>query len=213
MSVALPFTGHTQNSLLHVLLRSDRALITTEIAERLGVTKTAARQHVLNLQTRGYVQISTPEHEKQVRPGRPVYAYELSAEGRELFTRHYALFSGKMIQMMSELLGEDQLKQQMQMLGASIAEDLQHRMPAQSIGRPTPDVLDALAELMRELGYDAKHNGDNEISAQNCVFHKLAEANEQVCETDLSLMHKLTGKKPKHLECMVRGGHACRFKF
>ncbi len=214
MTIALPFAGHTQNSLLHILMRSEEALPLDIIAQDLGVTKTAARQHVLSLQQGGYVQVSDQGAFLQKRRGRPTFAYELSSEGRELFTRQYALFSHKMIMLMKDLLDEKEFKKQMREMGKSLADDLAHKMPKPERGKPpSGETLGQLAGLMRELGYDAKQSADDEITAHNCVFHQLAEACENVCEFDLTLMQKLTGKKPAHTECIVRGGKACRFKF
>lgn len=214
MSTLLPFAGQTQTSLLHVLMRSAQALSLDEIALQIGVTKTAARQHILNLQQGGYVQITDPDIASKKRRGRPTYAYEISGEGRELFSRQYALFSDKMILMMKDMLDEKQFKKQMQVLGKSLAKDLAHKMPKPKRGTlPSEETLEQLAKLMRELGYDARRSANNEITAHNCVFHKLAEKCETVCEVDLTLMQKLTGKKPEHKECMVRDGKVCRFTF
>jgi DeoR family transcriptional regulator, suf operon transcriptional repressor len=216
MSITLPFVGQTQTSLLHVLMRSGAAMQLDEIAKQIGVTKTAARQHILNLQQGGYVQMVEPDIAQKKRRGRPTYAYEISGNGRELFARHYALFSEKMIMMMRDVLNEKQFKKQMQEMGRSLAEDFAHKMPNVKYKRgstPSEDTLDSLAALMRELGYAAKRSASNEISAHNCVFHKLAEKCETVCEVDLTLMQKLTGKKPEHKECMVRDGKMCRFVF
>ncbi|MCF6220370.1 MAG: HTH domain-containing protein [Robiginitomaculum sp.] len=214
MSTTLPFVGQTQTNLLHVLMRSAEALPIDEIAVQIGVTKTAARQHILNLQQGGYVQIVEPDISQKKSRGRPTYSYEISREGRELFARHYALFSEKMIIMLKNTLDEKQFKKQMQGLGKLLAEDLAHKMPKPVRGKtPAADTLESLAAILRELGYDAHKSTPNEITAHNCVFHKLAEKCEMVCEVDLSLMQKLTGKKPVHKECMVRDGKVCKFLF
>jgi predicted ArsR family transcriptional regulator len=214
MPNVLPFAGRTQTSLLHVLMYSPVAMSLDEIAIQIGVTKTAARQHILNLQRSGYVQVVEPELEHKKRRGRPTITYEISREGRELFARQYALFSEKMILMLKDGLDEEQFKKKMQSLGKSLAEDLQHKMPKPRPGKlPGPETMEALANLMQEVGYDAYQSADNEITAHNCVFHKLAEKYETVCEVDLTLVQKLTGKKPVHTECMVRGGKVCRFTF
>lgn len=214
MPNTLPFAGQTQTSLLHVLMRSRTALALDEIATQIGVTKTAARQHILSLQQGGFVQQIGADMAQTKRRGRPTYAYEISNEGRELFARQYALFSEKIIIMMQDVLDDKQFKKQMQKLGELIAEDLAHNLPKPKRGvSPSSEVLQKLANIMREIGYDAHLSGDNEVTAHNCVFHKLAENCENVCEVDLSLMRKLTGKKPVHKECMVRDGKVCKFIF
>jgi len=218
MSITLPFVGQTQTSLLHVLMRSGSALQLDEIAKQIGVTKTAARQHILNLQQDGYVQMVEPDITQKKKRGRPTYAYEISSEGRELFVRHYALFSDKMIMLMKDVLDAKQFKKQMQNMGKSLAEDLAHHMPTPKLklkrgATPSVETLKQLAALMRELGYDAHLSASNEITAHNCVFHKLAEKHEAVCEVDLMLAQKLSGKRPEHTECMVRDGKVCKFVF
>ena len=55
-------------------------------------------------------------------------------------------------------------------------------------------------------------DGASEIIANNCVYHELAAECRQVCELDLSLMETLLEARVEHRECMVRGGHCCRFE-
>lgn len=210
MSDRLPFAGTTQNKLLNLLLRQQVPLSIEQIATGLKVTKTAARQHILNLERDSYV-VKTTQHGGR---GRPVYAYELSREGRELFTRQYALFSEKMIVLLKETLGPKAFIKQMRSMGLSLAADLAHKMPPVNKSKAVDaTTLKPLANLMQELGYDAETGADNDIIAHNCVYHHLAETHPEVCELDLSLMQKLTGKKPEHIDCIIREGSSCRFKF
>jgi predicted ArsR family transcriptional regulator len=50
------------------------------------------------------------------------------------------------------------------------------------------------------------------VEAYNCVFHALARAHPEVCRFDLAFMEAASGRPVQHLECLVRGGHACRFR-
>jgi predicted ArsR family transcriptional regulator len=73
----------------------------------------------------------------------------------------------------------------------------------------------ALADQLDALGYEAhavKRDGETEVEAYNCVFHALAKAHPDVCRFDLAFMEAATGRPIQHLECLVRGGHACRFR-
>jgi hypothetical protein len=51
------------------------------------------------------------------------------------------------------------------------------------------------------------------IEADNCVFHKLAMKNPEICHFDLAMMGSFTESKVDHQERMTRGGNVCRFKF
>ncbi len=73
----------------------------------------------------------------------------------------------------------------------------------------------ALAQRLGALGYEAipaRHGDDWQVEAFNCVFHGLAKQHPQVCKFDLAYMEAATGKRVHHMECIVRGGHVCRFK-
>jgi predicted ArsR family transcriptional regulator len=51
------------------------------------------------------------------------------------------------------------------------------------------------------------------IEATNCVFHHLATRFPEVCHFDLALLSTFVGRPVVHDECIVRGGHVCRFSF
>ena len=73
----------------------------------------------------------------------------------------------------------------------------------------------ALADQLDALGYEAravKRDGEMQVEAYNCVFHELAKAHPDICRFDLAFMEAATGRSVQHLECLVRGGHACRFR-
>ncbi len=77
------------------------------------------------------------------------------------------------------------------------------------------ETAQALAEQLDALGYEAlavKRDGETQVEAYNCVFHALAKAHPDVCRFDLSFMEAATGRPIQHMECLVRGGHACRFR-
>jgi predicted ArsR family transcriptional regulator len=68
---------------------------------------------------------------------------------------------------------------------------------------------------MTDAGYEAKVDpaSRNDIVARNCVFHRSAERFPAICKFDLAFLEGMTGERPQHVECMVRGGQCCRFRF
>jgi predicted ArsR family transcriptional regulator len=212
MPNALAFAGPTQNRLLHIMMRHRQPASIDFLAGKLGITKTAVRQHITNLERDGYIerQNLSGSEGKAAQRGRPQYAYALSERGGELFTRHYALFSERLIVQMKAALGDDEFTIQMRSLGENLASELAGKMPANA---DLPTQIKALSTLMHELGYDSEIDQNGDIIAHNCVYHDLANAHPQVCEVDLALMHKLAGVKPEHKACMVRGDSICRFSF
>ena len=44
------------------------------------------------------------------------------------------------------------------------------------------------------------------------MFHALARQHPQVCKFDLAYLEGVSGRRIHHMECIVRGGHVCRFR-
>jgi len=194
--------------LLAALLQDKGGLTIDELTERLGITRTAVRQHLAALQRDGEVARAG------VRPtgGRPQHLYVLTEAGAERFTRRYSWFADLLIGLLRSEMGEADLRMRLQALGENAAGALLRSAVAD------PRLSTRLGELsaaMRELGYetDPVNPREKEVVARNCIFHQLAVANPEVCAFDLGLMSKYAGAKVDLVECMARGQHVCRFKF
>ena len=193
--------GRTQQDLLKALLYAPAGMSIDELAHSLGVTRTAIRQHLAALERDGLVIRGA------TRPTgrRPEQLHQLTDHAKELFPRQYPLLANLLIDQVAELLGEQALSRLMRGLGRKLAGDLE------------PDVVDEsrIVQHMNQSGYEAqvffRSTGEPEIVAHNCIFPQLAQDHPVVCELDLALIGALGGGEAEHLECMVRGGHVCRF--
>jgi predicted ArsR family transcriptional regulator len=67
------------------LLRYEGPLSLDELAERMGLSKTAARSHALRLEDAGLIRRTHPPAE---RPGRPPVHFELTPAGADTFPQH-----------------------------------------------------------------------------------------------------------------------------
>ena len=198
--------GDTRSKILMHLKRSPSGLGTDVLAVALGVTVTAARQHLVALERDGLVArgASVPSG------GRPQQLYVLTAKALETFPRQYSWFSEVLLDAMRAEMGSEKLKKTLRILGQDAAA---------AAGPPRGTLSErahVLAARMHELGYDArvveKKNGGVEIAARNCVFHKLAEKHREVCSFDLGLIGAASGAFVDHDECIALGGSECRFK-
>jgi predicted ArsR family transcriptional regulator len=195
--------------LMAALLQQKAGLTVEDLVARLGITRTAVRQHLAALERDGEVARAG------ARPsgGRPQHLYVLTEAGSERFTRRYSWFADLLIGLLRSELGEADLRARLEALGADAAQALLRNAAAD------PRLSGRLAELaaaMRQLGYETDAvdpAGGKEIVARNCIFHQLAVANPEVCAFDLGLMARYAGAKVDHVECMARGQHVCRFKF
>lgn len=91
----------TKFVILQLLLKQE--LTPGALAERLGVTPTAIRQHLSALSAMGLV-----EHQRMRRgASRPPEVYRLSVEGRRVFPKRYDVLAGELVGALVERLGPD----------------------------------------------------------------------------------------------------------
>lgn len=199
-----PSPRGTRERILTLLLHAPEPLSIPALASRLGISRNATHLHVGGLERDGLIeraaQISTR--------GRPSQGFQLSGAGEARFPRQYALLARKLIVELVRRLGPDALPETMAQIGEDLARELAPRMSEGGVSVP------AIAELMRELGYEA-HLADtaDEIEAHNCVFHDLAMRDPAICAVDLALLGTLSGRPVEHRRCMARGERSCRFAF
>ena len=201
--------GERQQLLLTQLLEKKAGLTADELAKHLEISRTAVHQHLAALERDGYVE----KHPRASSGGRPGYGWRLSERGVHLFPKQYALFSDLLIHSLKKSLGSKELTDLLRNLG----EDLAKKYRPQLHGKALGEQIEIVAKVMGELGYQARSVPDPQadlplIDARNCIYHHLAAEHKEVCELDLALLSSLLRADIEHVECMVRGGRACRFR-
>lgn len=207
MAHGLQHLGHTQQTLLRVLLQAPEGATIEDLCTALRVTHNAVRQHLSALLAAGLVMHGTA----RASGGRPRACYLLAPAGRDLFPRNYALIAGKLLEHLFASAGAAPVGAMLATLGRELG---------QAAARPEGLVTDAdaaaaLAVQLDALGYEAqtvRQDGEVQLEAYNCVFHALARAHPEVCGFDIAFMEAASGRPVQHLECLMRGGRACRFR-
>lgn len=201
--------GERQRQILTQLLEEKAGLSVDELAARAGITRSAIHQHLIVLERDGYVskKARTPQG------GRPSFAWQLNQRGVHLFPKQYALFSDLLIHSLKQELGSEGLIVILRRLGGQLAQAQAARLE----GKDLREQIETVVEIMRELGYQTRPAEDENsdlplIDARNCVYHHLAGEHHEVCELDLALLSSLLHADIEHLECLVKGGRACRFR-
>jgi predicted ArsR family transcriptional regulator len=198
--------GERQRQLLHLLLSNKAGLTVDDLSTELQITRNAVRQHLAALERDDLVR----RGETKPSGGRPEQLYLLSDKGAELFPRRYSWFSELLIESLAAELGEQKVGDRLEEMGKKVGRELSAATPA------PPDLAGrtvAMARIMQELGYAVRPaSAPATIEASNCVFHHLAAKFPEVCRFDLALIGTFAGATVEHQECMVRGGHMCRFK-
>ena len=204
---ALRQLGPTRQKLLRALLGAPQGASVEVLCEALGVTHNAIRQHLTALIAAGFVERGSA----QASGGRPQMRYVLLPAGRDLFPRNYALIATGVLEHLYANSGKAGVQAMLAELGRSLGA-----AAAEQIGAvDQAGIAAALAGQLDALGYEAqavRRDGETQVEAYNCVFHALAKAHPDVCRFDLAFMEAATGRPIQHMECLLRGGHACRFR-
>lgn len=202
---AVEVIGQRRQGILRLLLEQKNGLSVDELAIRLGITRTAVREHLAGLERDRIVAQAPSRPSTGGRPSRP---YVLTERGHALFPKHYALLARLLIEDLAER-GEDNVGEALTAMGNRLAA----RMKSQVKGGTLAARGASVAELMSGLGYEAAFREGEEpaIEALNCVYHDLAAGNPAICALDLALVGGLADAEVEHRSCMARGDNACTF--
>ena len=144
----------------------DGARQSQDLAEELGIDTSAVRRHLENLRAQGLVETSDVIE----GPGRPKKLYALTAAGREVFPRDYAL----LLDLVLATVTKDRGRADLERIMTLIAKDLGRRVE----GKSTAERLDAMLALYNKLGFEAEleRRGTGEVCLRqrNCIFLKTA---------------------------------------
>jgi len=198
-------SGDTRDDvMLHLLRNREGGLTLDELAERVGVSRNAVRQHITALERDGLVR---PVGLR--RTGRrPSRAYGLTAEGGERFPRQYDRLALALLEAVHERLGPEAAEAVLE----AMVDDLA-RAWLPELERLAPEARRRrVLEVMNELGYHASPAEDGAgLKAVNCVFHNVARRNRAVCRFDERLLSRLLGAPVRLTSCMALGDGACVF--
>ena len=189
--------------MLHLLRNREGGLTLDELAERVGVSRNAIRQHITALERDGLV---GPVGLR--RTGRrPSRAYGLTTAGGERFPRQYDRLALALLEAIHERLGDDAAEAVLDVM----VEDLSRPWLPELERLPAHERRARVVEIMNDLGYHATQTDDGQgIKAVNCVFHNVARRNRSVCRFDERLLSRL-GESVRLTSCMALGDGACVF--
>ena len=177
-----------------------------DVAADLGVTASAVRLHLTQLQARGAVQV------EKVREGvgRPYYVYSVTPEAHNLFHKDYGDLARLLLEEVQETQGSDALQGVLRRVGDRLAKVYQDQV----LGRELSDRLVAWADLLDQRGIPVeieKTDGGFVFREYGCPYHNVAVDNRAVCEMERQVMARLLESGVKLTQCVLDGHHGCQF--
>jgi DeoR family suf operon transcriptional repressor len=177
-----------------------------DVAADLGVTTSAVRLHLTQLQASGAVQAD------KVREGvgRPYYVYSVTPEANNLFRKDY----GEVARLLLEEVGETQGDDALQAVLHRVGDRLAGLYRAQVAGRELADRVQAWAQLLDNRGVSVKVEKTEKgyvLQEYGCLYQNLAAENRAVCEMEQQVMGRLLESGVELTQCVLDGHRGCRF--
>ena len=193
------------------MLKVRGALPSSTMAEQLGISSMAVRQHLQELERSGDVRSNSVSRGK----GRPTKFWELTeAAERHFADRHRDLILD-LLASMEETLGPEGMERLLEKRGES-----QIKAYRQRIGRTQslPDQLAALAQIRSEEGYMAEVEGEAGggflLIENHCPICAAAQSCSGLCAVELGVFQKTLGEQAKveRVEHILKGSRRCVYR-
>jgi predicted ArsR family transcriptional regulator len=202
--------GRTRAAIVR-LLKTEGALDSAQLAQRLGLTAMAVRQHLYVLQAEKFV----VAEERPGAVGRPAKFWHLTPAADQFFPTAYAELSVALIDALSNAFGAEGVKR---VLDSRCAR--QHASYAERISAKAPlgKKLQQLARIRTEEGYMAEVKPEGKTSflfiENHCPICAAATVCKGFCETELDLFRSVLGPDigVERVEHIVSGERRCVYR-
>lgn len=192
-------------------LKTEGPMDSAQLAERLGITAMAVRQHLYDLQEQKLVSAEP----QPVPVGRPIKKWSLTRDADRLFPDAYAELSVALISAMGDAFGPAGLNR---VLEARCNRQLSTYRQRIDEG-PLPARLLQLAQVRTEEGYMAEVKPQDDGSflfiENHCPICAAATACQGFCSTELELFRSVFGKAVgiERVDHILSGDRRCAYRF
>lgn len=192
-------------------LKQDGAQDAASLAQRLGVTAMAVRQHLYALQADGLV-----SHRTEPRPvGRPAKLWHLTPAADGLFPDAHAELTVSLIGSLRQAVGESGLQQVLAVRARGMVEAYRRKLGRR---RGLKGRLEALAALRSEEGYMARAEQDGEgtwwLMENHCPICTAARECQGLCSIEQQVFQDVLGEEVsiERTEHILNGARRCAYR-
>jgi len=179
-----------------------------ELADALGITVSAVRQHLTGLAAAGFVTYRAVKG----RPGRPRHLHRLSAGAEALFPKYYSELTNELLSYVEDEDPET-LERIFERRRRRRVEGARTRLD----GKRFPAKVAELARILDEDGYladfEALPDGSFRITEHNCAILGVARRWGLACSTEIEFIREaLPEARVDRVAHMMAGAHVCRYE-
>lgn len=183
-----------------------------ELAEDLGITVSAVRQHLVALARHDLVEARDVERDDR-GPGRPQQAYHVTEVADALFPKAYGALTNELLGYLADedAATVDRLFERRR--NARIAGARDRLDPKRSLGAKVTE----LTRILDEDGYMATSEsiggGRYRIVEHNCAIANVARRYGQACTSEIDFIRAvLPGTEVRRVQHMVQGDRHCAYE-
>ena len=195
-----------------LLLKTKGPQTAARMAERLGVTTMAVRQHLAVLQEEGLVDYV----DEKRKVGRPARVWRLTPKANDRFPDRHAEFAVGLLRSVQGAFGEKGLEHLITATTQQQIEAYRARMPGP--GASLEQRIAALAKIRRDDGYMAEwrrvRDGTIEFVQTHCAIDSAARFTGMLCSGELSLFRAVLGDgvSVERFEYLHSGDRRCAYR-
>jgi len=172
-----------------------------DVAADLGVSPSAVRQHLGQLEASGAVRTD------KVRDGvgRPYHVYSVTPQGHQLFHNDYGDLARFLLNEVSAMQEPDVFEVVLRRVGRLLAETYRDEIQGSNLA----DRVRALAEWLERRGVPARVERVDEgyeLYSYGCPYHNVAVDNHAVCEIERQVMARLLWADVERVHCVLDDG-------
>src|SRR5215469_5408328 len=195
----------TRMEVLELLRRKGRSSAET-IANDLGVTPNAVRQHLTNLERDGFV-VSQPERSGR---GRPALLFALTERADSVFPKRYGQLATMVLQEVQEMGGPDALDEVFARVAARHASAIEPNLEGLDFDEKMRRVVAWIGRAGTLVEQTESPEGMR-VTIHNCPFRNTALKFPQVCSITPQLISRLTGAAVSQSDSIHRHDPYCSF--
>jgi predicted ArsR family transcriptional regulator len=177
-----------------------------DVAADLGVTTSAVRLHLSQLQASGAIRAD------KVREGvgRPYYVYSVTPQAHNLFYKDYGDLARILLEEVTLTQGSDAQQGVLRRVADRLADVYRDQVWGQELA----DRVRAWAELLDRRGVSVELESTETgyvLREYGCPYQNVAAENRAVCEMERQVMARLLESGVKLTQCVLDGHRGCQF--
>ncbi len=198
-----PFSADSSiGQILTFLQRNGEATI-RQLETELSVSTTAVREHLINLDARGYIATRLIRNGR----GRPRIVYSLTEQARDAFPRSYDTLVTVLLDEIARQQGEDGLTQLLDTVSERLADGFQRSGNGDLESR-----MGNVQKMMESRGIPVEVQPDSHgFTFYACPYHEVALEHPAICAMEKHMLEQMLGHAIRSDTSIRKGSRVCSF--